>query len=144
MEDAPGIVKAGTSTSIFFLVNSPGLAQRTGWASNDFDLVMQPGTESDSQELAFNQPPGDYLPTATTIKEAGRDPDPPLAPGQGMDQPLNPAPLSTKHVSPKKVAKKSEVVKKSESRPEKSAKESAKESVAKTQKPVAKRLFGWL
>jgi len=140
MADAPGIVKAGTRTSIFFLVNSPGFAQRADWASNDFEVIMQPGTESNSQELAFSQPPGDFLPTATTIKEAGRDPEPPLAPGQGTDQPLNPAPSTTKHVSPKKAAKKLEVAKKSESKPEKGA----KESVAKTQKPVAKRLFGWL
>jgi hypothetical protein len=134
MEDAPGIVKAGMSTSIFFLVNDPGLAQPIGWAGNDFDLIMQPGTESNSQELAFSQPPGDYLPTATTIQRAGRDPEPPLAPGQGTEQPLNPAPSPAKHANPKKVAKKSDP------KPEKGA----KESVVKTQKPVAKKLFGWL
>jgi len=136
MEDAPGIVKAGASTSIFLLVNDPGLAQRTGWAGNDFDLIMQSETESNSQELAFSQPPGDYLPTATTIERAGRDPEPPLASGQGTDQPLNPAPSLAKHASPNKVAKKSDP------KPEKGAKESVVKT--QTQKPVAKKLFGWL
>jgi hypothetical protein len=141
MEDASGIVKAGTTTSIFFLVNDPRLLQSSGWpASNDFDLVLQRSTESNAEGLTFSQPPGDYLPTATTIQQAGRDPDPPFAPGQGTDQPLNPAPSPAKHASPKKVAKQLASGKKADSKPEKSP----KESVAKTQKPPAKRLFGWL
>ena len=141
MKDAPGIVRAGTTTSIFLLVNDPGLVQRSGWAaSNDFDLVIQRSTESNAEGLTFSQPPGDYLPTATNIQEAGRDPDPPFAPRQGTDQPLNPAPSPAKHASPKKVAKQSEVGKKADPKPEKTP----KESVAKTQKPPAKRLFGWL
>ena len=123
MEDAPGIVKAGTTTSIFFLVNDPGLVQRSGWpASNDFDLVMQGSTESNAEGLTFSQPPGDYLPTATTIEQAGRDPDPPFAPGQGTDQPLNPAPSPAKHASPKKVAKQSEAGKKADPNPRKAQK----------------------
>ena len=141
MEDASGIVKAGTTASIFFLVNDPELVQRSGWAaSNDFDLVIQRSTESNAEGLTFSQPPGDYLPTATNIQEAGRDPDPPFAPRQGTDQPLNPAPSPAKHASPKKVAKQSEVGRKADPKPEKSP----KENVAKTQKPPAKRLFGWL
>jgi hypothetical protein len=140
MEDAPGIVKAGTTTSIFFLVNDPGLVQRSGWAAgNDFDLVIQRSTEPNDERLTFSQPPGDYLPTAATIEQAGRVPDPPLAPGQGTDQPLNPA-APAKHAGPRKVARQSEVGSKADSKPEKSP----KEGVAKTQKPPAKKLFGWL
>jgi hypothetical protein len=96
--------------------------------------------ESDPEGLTFSQPPGDYLPTATTIQPAGPDPDPPLAPGQGTAQPLNPAPSPAKRASPKKAAKQSEVARKADPKPEKSP----KETVAKTQKPPAKKLFGWL
>jgi hypothetical protein len=101
---------------------------------NDFDLAMNEGTEPKSEGQTFSQPPGNYLPTATTIRQAGRDPEPRLAQGHGTDQPPQPAPSPVKRAGSKKAAKKSDP------KPE----NNAKESVAKIQKPSPKKLFGWL
>jgi len=95
---------------------------------------LKEGMESNSEALTFSQPPGDYLPTATTAGPAGHETESSPVQGQATDQPLQAAPTPVKHASPKKVAKKSDP------KPEKSA----KESVAKTQKPFSKKLFGWL
>jgi hypothetical protein len=53
---------------------------------------------------------------------------------QGVDQEPQSTSLPEKHASPKKVTKKADP------KPEKNV----KENVAKTQKPPAKKLFGWL
>jgi hypothetical protein len=135
MEDAAGIVKAQTSTVIFFLVHETGLGRQIDLApNNDFDLVVKEATESTSDELTFSQPPANYLPTATTTGQAGRDPEPGVAQGHGTDQPPQPAAWPVKRAGAKKVAKKSEA------KPE----SNEKESVARTQKPSPKKLFGWL
>jgi hypothetical protein len=128
-------VKAQTSTVIFFLVHGTGFGRQIDLApDNDFDLVVKEATESNSDELTFSQPPADYLPTATTTGQAGRDPESRLAKGHGTDQPPQPAASPVKRAGAKKVAKKSEP------KPE----SNEKESVAKTQKPSPKKLFGWL
>jgi hypothetical protein len=135
MEDAPGIVQAGTSTSIFLLVNDASLAeQKDSAAGNDYDLVIKQDTEPKPEGLTFNQPPGDYLPTKTNIEKFGRGPEVDLVANQGADQELQSTTLPAKHTSPKKVPKKADP------KPEKSV----KENVAKTQKPPVKKLFGWL
>jgi hypothetical protein len=135
MEDAPGIVQAGTSASIFLLVNDASLAeQKDSAAGNDFDLVIKQDLEPKSEGLAFNQPPGDYLPTKTNIEQFGRGPEVNLVANQGADQEPQSTSLPGKHASPKKVTKKADP------KPERSV----KENVAKTQKPPAKKLFGWL
>jgi hypothetical protein len=103
-------------------------------ADRDFEPAMKTGTESKPSGLTFSEPPENYLPTAVTMEPAGLDRKPLPSLGQGTNQPLNPAPSPVKHPTAKKAAKKSDP------KPEKNA----KESVAKTQKPVAKRLFGWL
>jgi hypothetical protein len=134
-EDASGIVKAQSSTTIFFVVNDPGSGQQNALAlDKDFDLVIKAGTESKSEELTFSQPPGNYLTTATTVGPGGRDPEPSLAQGYGTDQPAQPAASAVKRAGSKKAAKKSEP----------KVESNAKESVAKTQKPLPKKLFGWL
>jgi hypothetical protein len=135
MEDAAGIVKAQTRTTIFFLVNTMGAGGQTDLApGNDFDLVVKQTPESKSEGLTFSQPPANYLPTATTIGQAGRDREAQLAPGHETDQPPQPAASPAKRASSKKGAKKSDP------KPE----SNEKEHVAKTQKSVPKKLFGWL
>jgi hypothetical protein len=118
------------------VVSQSGSEQQDNLApDNDFEVVIKGGTESSSAGLAFSQPPGDYLPTATTVGQAVRDPESRVAQEPGLDPPLpTPSPSPVKHAVPKKSVKKSDP--KSES--------NAKDSVAKTQKPVAKKLFGWL
>jgi hypothetical protein len=133
MEDAGGIVRAGTSTSVFMLVNNALLAEEKEFAvGNDFDLVMKQETESKAEGLTFSQPPSDYLPTKTNVEQAGPDLKVNLLESQVADRPSTSLP--EKHASPKKVTKKPD------SKPEKNV----KESVVKTQKPPAKKLFGWL
>jgi hypothetical protein len=136
VEDAAGIVKAQSSSTVFLVVSQSGSEQQDNLASdNDFEVVIKGGTESSSAGMAFSQPPGDYLPTATTVGQAVRDPESRVAQEPGLDPPLpTPSPSPVKHAVPKKSVKKSDP--KSES--------NAKDSVAKTQKPVAKKLFGWL
>jgi hypothetical protein len=132
MEDASGIVQAGMSTSVFILVNDAALAEeKDSPAGNDFDLVMKQDTESKSEGLTFSQPPSDYLPTKTNVEQSGRDLKVNLLESQADRQSTS---LPEKHASPKRVTKKPD------SKPEKNV----KESVAKTQKPPAKKLFGWL
>jgi hypothetical protein len=116
-------------------VNDASLAEeKDSTAGNDFDLVIKQDTEPKSEGLTFNQPPGDYLPTKTNIEQLRRGPEVNLGANQGADQEAQSTLLSGKHASPKKVTKKADP------KPEKSA----KENVAKTQKPPAKKLFGWL
>jgi hypothetical protein len=135
MEDAAGIVQAGTSASIFLLVNNAALAEEKDSAGgNDFDLEMKQETESKSEGLTFSPPPSDYLPTKTNIEQSGRDLEVNLVASQVADQRPQPIPSPEKHASPKKVTKK----------PDPKPEKNVKESVAKTQKPPAKKLFGWL
>ncbi len=84
--------------------------------------------------LTFSQPPGNYLPTAATLGQAGQDPEMHLGEGPVTNQEPLPVPTPAKHQSSKKAAKKSD--------PKSDA--NAKESIAKTQKPPVKKLFGWL
>jgi hypothetical protein len=100
----------------------------------DFDPLIKEGNESNSGGLTFSQPPSNYLPTATTIEEARQEPEPRLAQGHRTDQPPEPAASPVKHAGTRKAEKK----------PDPKAENSAKEGVAKTQKPLAKKLFGWL
>ena len=135
MEDAAGIVKAQTSTTIFFVVHGSGSGQQDDLAQdNDFDLVMKAGPESKSEGLTFSQPPADYLPTATTIGQTRKDSEAHLAQGHATDRSPQSTATPVKHPDSKKTAKKSDP------KPE----TNAKESVAKTQKPFPKKLFGWL
>jgi hypothetical protein len=135
MEDAPGIVQGGTSTSIFLLVNEASLAEQKDLAAgNDLDLVIKQDTEPQSEGLTFSQPPGDYLPTKTNIEQSGRGSEVNLVAKQVADQQPQSTSLPEKHASPKKVTKK----------PDPKPEKNVKENVAKTQKPPAKKLFGWL
>jgi outer membrane biosynthesis protein TonB len=135
MEDAPGIVQAGTSTSIFLLVNVASLAEEKDFAAGtDFELVINQEAESNSDGLTFSQPPGDYLPTKANIERSGRNPEINLVEKQVTDQQPQSVPLPEKHPSPKKTAKK----------PDPKPEKTVKENVAKTQKPLARKLFGWL
>ncbi len=135
LEDATGIVKAHTSTTIFFVVNNADSARPSDLApGNDFDLVIKGNMEWKSEELTFNQPPGNFLPTARTIGQVAPAPEPHLTLGEGVDQPPPSGVLPVKHASSRKVIKKSDS----------KAENSPKTGVAKTQKPFPKKLFGWL
>jgi hypothetical protein len=135
MEDAPGIVQAATSTSIFLLVNDASLAEQKDLAAdNDFDLVIKQETEPKSEGLTFSQPPGDYLPTKANIEQVGRGSEVNLVANQVADQQPQSTSLPEKDASPKKVTKK----------PDPKPEKNVKENVVKTQKPPAKKLFGWL
>jgi hypothetical protein len=135
MEDAPGIVQAGTSTSIFLLVNDASLAEQKDLApSDDFDLLIKEETEPKSEGLTFSQPPGDYLPTKANLEQTGRSPEVNLVANQVADQQPQSTSLPEKHATPKKLTKK----------PEPKPEKNEKTGVAKTQKPPAKKLFGWL
>jgi hypothetical protein len=115
--------------NIFAAANEDGPA-----APGERDVAEKKVPESNSEGITFSQPPGDYLPTARTTEHSQNDPDVDLAPKPGTDQPPQPSPSPENHPRPKRA------VKKADPKPEKSA----KESVAKMQKPVAKKLFGWL
>jgi hypothetical protein len=135
MEEAPGIVQAGTSASIFLLVNDVSLAEQKDLATgNDVDLVIKQEKERKSEGLTFSQPPGDYLPTKANIERAGRGSEVNLVANQAANQQPQLTSLPEKHASPKKVTKK----------PDPKPEKNVKENVAKTQKPPAKKLFGWL
>jgi hypothetical protein len=100
----------------------------------DFDLAINERRDPKPEGLTFSQPPGDYLPTAATLGQAGQDPEMHLGEGPVTNQEPQPAATPAKHQSSKKAAKKSD--------PKSDIK--AKESIAKTQKPPVKKLFGWL
>jgi hypothetical protein len=101
---------------------------------NDFDVAINERTDPKPKGLTFSQPPANYLPTAATLGQAGQDPQMHLGEGPVRNQEPLPVPTPAKHQSSKKAAKKSD--------PKSDA--NAKESIAKTQKPPVKKLFGWL
>jgi hypothetical protein len=101
---------------------------------NDFDVAINERTDPKPEGLTFSQPPANYLPTAATLGQAGQDPQMHLGEGPVRNQEPLPVPTPAKHQSSKKAAKKSD--------PKSDA--NAKESIAKTQKPPVKKLFGWL
>jgi hypothetical protein len=102
-------------------------------SGNDFDLAINESAEAKTEGLAFSQPPGNYLPTAATLGQAGQDPVMHLGEGPATSQEPQPAATPAKHSSSKRVARKSDP----------KADLNAK-SLAKTQKPLVKKLFGWL
>jgi hypothetical protein len=102
--------------------------------ANDFDFAINESTEAKTEGLTFSQPPGDYLPTAATLGPAGQDPEMHLGEGPVTNQEPQPAATPAKHPSSKRVARKSD--------PKSDL--NAKESIAKTPKPLVKKLFGWL
>jgi hypothetical protein len=135
MEDAAGIVRAQTSATIFFVVTESGSARQNDLApDSDFSLVINESTESKTEGLAFSQPPGNYLPTATTMGQGGQEAETHLGEGRATNQQPQPAPSQAKHAGSKKVVKK----------PDPKSDINAKESMARMQKPPAKKLFGWL
>ncbi len=135
LEDATGIVKAQTNATIFFVVNDADSARPNDLApGNDFDLVIKGNMEWKSEELTFNEPPGNFLPTARTIDQAAPVPEPRITLGEGGDHLPPSGLLPVKHASSRKVTKKSDP----------KAENSPKTNVAKTQKPFSKKLFGWL
>ena len=104
-EDGPGVVKPQTRATLFFVVNEIDRGQENDWLpSNDFDLTIKEHPEAKPEELTFSQPPGDYLPTASTVEPVDRDPA--LAPAHGNDQLPPVAVLSARHTGAKKSAKK--------------------------------------
>jgi hypothetical protein len=96
---------------------------------NDFDLAINERTDPKLEGLTFSQPPGNYLPTAATLAQAGQDPEMRLGEGPVTNQEPQPAATPAKHQSSKKAAKKSD--------PKSDI--NAKESVAGTQKPPVKK-----
>ncbi len=132
--DAVGIVKAQTSATVFFAVT--GAATRGGnklAPENDFDLVVRGVTGSIDKGMKFSEPPGDFLPTETTVGHAGSDVEPPLPQEHGLAK-MEPQTVPANQVGSKKG------VKKADPKPQ----NKAKEIVVKTQKPPPKKLFGWL
>jgi hypothetical protein len=102
--------------------------------ANDFNLAINESAESKAEGLTFSQPPGNYLPTAATLGQAGQDPEMHLGEGLATNQAPQPASTPAKHSSAKRVTRKSD--------PKSDL--NAKESIARTQKPLVKKLFGWL
>jgi hypothetical protein len=100
----------------------------------DFDLAINESTDAKTEGLTFSQPPGNYLPTAATLGQAGQDPELHLGEGPGTNPEPQPAATPAKHQSSKRAARKSDP------KPDLNA----KESIARTQKPLVKKLFGWL
>lgn len=111
----------------------PGRQNELG-PGNDFDPAINERTDPKLERLTFSQPPGNYLPTAATLAQAGRDPEMRLGEGPVTNQEPQPAATPAKHKSSKKAAKKSDL----------KADLNGKESIARTQKPPVKKLFGWL
>jgi hypothetical protein len=101
---------------------------------NAFDLAINERTDPKPEGLTFSQPPGNYLPTAATLAQAGQDSEMRLGEGPVTNQEPQPAARPVKHQSSKKVAKRSDL----------KADLNAKEGIARTQKPPVKKLFGWL
>jgi hypothetical protein len=101
---------------------------------NDFDLAINERTDPKTEGLTFSQPPGNYLPTAATLAQAGQEPEMLLGEGSVTNQEPQPAAAPAKHQSSKKTAKKSDL------KPDMNA----KEGIARPQKPPVKKLFGWL
>jgi hypothetical protein len=130
--DGAGVVKAHTSTTVFFAVTGAGTGERDDLApENDFDLSVKEVTGSIAKGMTFSEPPAD-LPTAVT--------------GGHATQPLNP-PLPQQHalakLEPQKIpnpAGSKKGAKKTDPKPQ----SKTKDDLAKTQKPPPKKLFGWL
>jgi hypothetical protein len=72
---------------------------------NDFDLAINERTAPKPEGLTFSQPPGNYLPTAATLAQAGQDPEMRLGEGPVTNQEPQPAATPAKHQSLKKAAK---------------------------------------
>jgi hypothetical protein len=101
---------------------------------SDLGLAITERTDPKSEGLTFSQPPNNYLPTVATLGQVRQTPEMHLGEGPVTNQESQPAATPAKHQSSKKAAKKLD--------PKSDI--NAKESIAKTQKPPVKKLFGWL
>jgi hypothetical protein len=103
-------------------------------SDTDLESARKEHAASNPEGLAFNQPPGNYIPTATAVGQAVHEPQPHSVQARVAGSAPQSAESSEKHTVAKRAPKKSEP--KSEN--------NAKENVAKSQKPAPKKLFGWL
>jgi hypothetical protein len=134
MEEAAGMVKAGSSETVYFVVNKSGAPQPEGlMADTEPRLSLKYGPKNAS--LTFDSPTGGYLPTATTVQSPTESPSPTLTQNRASNSDPRAAATPAKHAVAKKVGKKSDP------KPEP---DNAKDSLAKSQKPERKKLFGWL
>jgi hypothetical protein len=132
--DAVGIVKAQTRVTVFFAVVGAASGERNNLApEDDFDLVVREVTGSTSKGTKFSEPPGNFLPTATTVDQPAPAVKRPSLQEHELAK-LEPRKIRTIHVGSKKGGKKTGPIP-----PNK-----PKRIVAKTQKSLSKRLFGWL
>ena len=132
--DARGIVKAQTNDTIFFAVTGTAMGGRNDLTpENDFDLSVREVTGSRTNEMTFNEPPDDFLPTEMTRGRAGQQSEPLLSKEHGLTKQEAPKVALNQAVSKK-------AVKKTDLKPQ----NKGKDSVAKNQKPPPRKLFGWL
>ena len=131
---AAGTVKAQTSATLYIAVAGTVTEGRDDLASeNDFDLVLREASQSGDEAMKYSKPPRDFLPTATTVGPPGPVVKASLRQEHGFAK-LEPRKVRAIHVSSKKL------VKKAGSTPQ----NKPKTVVAKTQKSLSQRLFGWL
>ena len=132
--DARGIVKAQTNDTIFFAVTGTAMGGRNDLTpENDCDLSVREVTGSRTNEMTFNEPPDDFLPTEMTRGRAGQQSEPLLSKEHGLTKQEAPKVALNQAVSKK-------AVKKTDLKPQ----NKGKDSVAKNQKPPPRKLFGWL
>jgi hypothetical protein len=135
LHEASGLVKARTSETVYFVVNQPASEQRNNpIAEGDLLLAARNAAHSRDSAVAFDQPTANYLPTAMTVAEPAGPPALPLTRSPVERPTAQSKPPAVKPAAAKKVQKKSEP------KPD----PSAKNTPAKVEKPAPKKLFGWL
>jgi hypothetical protein len=134
MEEAAGTVKPGSSEKVYFVVNESCAPERDGLIAGE-DLRLSLKDSPKNATHAFDSPTGSYLPTAMTVQSPTELPDATLAQNRPSNSDPPAAATPAKHAVAKKAGRKSD------SKPEPG---NAKDSLAKSQKPERKKLFGWL
>ena len=102
-------------------------------ADGDLRLALKDSPKNPT--LSFDQPTSSYLPTATTVQPSAESTSPTVTQNRASYSDPQPAATAAKHVVAKKAGRKSD---------SKSDPNNAKDSLAKSQKPERKKLFGWL
>jgi len=134
LEEAAGMVKAASSETVYLVVNDSCAPEQDGLiADGELGVVLKESQKN--SELTFDQPTSGYLPTALTVHPPPEAPTRSVAQTRASSSDSQPAATPVKHAVARKTTKKSD---------SKSDPANAKDSLAKSQKPERKKLFGWL
>jgi hypothetical protein len=144
-EEAAGTVKAGSSATVYLVVNESGASQPDGLIA-DSELKLALKDRPKNPALTFDQPTSSYLPTAVTVQPPPDSTGPSVVQNRVPISDPQPTATPSNHTVAKKAGRISDSKSGANNRKSDSKSEAnnAKGSIAKSQKTERKKLFGWL